>query len=694
VINPDQVAYLKKRFIGQNIRTILDIMGYTKLNDENGIIAFLDFEKAFDTIRWDVIYDALKLFNFGPKLIEWVYTIYNGSEACVTNNGFSSPFFTLQRGVRQGCPLSAYLFIIVVELLAHNIRQNNNIKGIKIGDTEIKLVQMADDTTAFVQDKNSLENMLKILTQFEQYAGLKLNKTKTEAMWLGQNRNNTDTPLDIKWVKEVHALGIFFSYETDTVMQKNFMDKAKDFKQILDMWSQRDLSLIGKITILKSLAFSKIIYQCGVISPPKKFVDHIIDLSYKFIWNNKKDKIKRKTIISDYQDGGLKMLDINSFINAQKVMWIKRYLSPDKASWKALLTLNLKEFLNDDTFKCSLDCKNKPEKFPDFYWEILQIWNDLKNLTDPIDTPLNIRRQCIWLNENITIKNESIKWNSWIDKGINTIHDVLNMKGDFLTNQEIEQKFGLKCNAIDYNSLKDAIPKEWRKLVKTMRIPLEATDFREELHINMGKITKNINQIKNKEIYWLLVNDIRIESIIINKLQRELKLTENECKIVFTMPRVVYNTKIRAFQYKLLYNLIPCNLYLKQIKRSDTDKCSWCDETDSTAHYFASCKLLTPFWNSFAKWWQSLLQEEINITVEDVLVGILNKTIKYETINACILLAKWHIYKNKLNQTDTFFYRYLCELKSYINIEKSIALKNNKLTNYNLKWHAVEEHLT
>ena len=81
-------------------------MGYTKLMDKNGIIAFLDFEKAFDTIQWDVIYDALKLFNIGPTFIKWVHTVYNETEACVTNNGFSSPFFKLQRGVRQGCPLN------------------------------------------------------------------------------------------------------------------------------------------------------------------------------------------------------------------------------------------------------------------------------------------------------------------------------------------------------------------------------------------------------------------------------------------------------------------------------------------------------------------------------------------------------------------------------------------------------------
>jgi hypothetical protein len=96
-----------------------------------------------------------------------------------------------------------------VELLANKIRKSDNIKGIVIGTTEIKLVQMADDTTIFVNDPNSLENTLKILALFEQYAGLKLNKTKTEAMWLDKDRNNLQTPLGIKWVKYVHSLGIF-----------------------------------------------------------------------------------------------------------------------------------------------------------------------------------------------------------------------------------------------------------------------------------------------------------------------------------------------------------------------------------------------------------------------------------------------------------------------------------------------------
>jgi hypothetical protein len=394
--------------------------------NKNGIIAFLDFEKAFDTIHWNVIYDALKLFNIGPVFIKWVHTIYNKSEACVTNNGFSSPFFNLQRGVRQGCPLSAYLFIMVVELLAHKIRNSNQIKGIMIGNTEIKLVQMADDTTVFVEDPNSLENIFKILNKFEQYAGLKLNKTKTEAMWVGKDKNNTDTPLEIKWVNRIHSLGIFFSYDTDYVVQKNFTDKIKDFKRILDIWMQRDLSLIGKITILKSLAFSKIIYQCGVFTSPPNFVEQINDIAYKFIWNNKPDKVKRMTIIAEYEKGGLKMLDINSFLKAQKVMWVKRLMSTEQGSWKALPMLFLNDFMGINTFKCNITCKTKPTNFPGFYWQIIQSWFELKNSTNNYNTAFDIRRETLWLNKWIKLKNKELLWTEWNEKGINLIHDILN----------------------------------------------------------------------------------------------------------------------------------------------------------------------------------------------------------------------------------------------------------------------------
>jgi hypothetical protein len=477
-------------------------------------------------------------------------------------------------------------------------------------------------------------------------------------------------------------------------MQKNFTDKAKDFKQILDMWLQRDLSLIGKITILKSLAFSKIIYQCGVITPPPDFIAEIKNLAYGFVWNHKPDKIKRETLIANYNKGGLKMLDLDSFIQAQKTMWVKRFLTTDDASWKAFLNLNLEDLLGKDTFKCTMDCKEQPVNFPNFYWLMLKTWFGIKKTTNQIINPLDVRRECLWLNENIKVNKKQIKWKLWNEKGINQIHDIVNSQGQFLTVTEIEQKYNLKCNFLSYNKLKDAIQNEWRKILKTMKVVENTISFDEQIHIKIGKNFKPINTLKNKEIYWILIDKKQQKPIIIDKYKREMGIHEEKWEMIFSLPKIIRDTKIRTFQYKLLYILTPCNNYLKRIKKSETDRCHWCPEIDDTAHYFAECKHLSGFWASFAQWYAGMTNKKLNLTLENIIVGVLNKDKGADTLNACLLLAKWHIYKQKLDQQKIFFYKFLCQLKYYIKTERTIAIRSNQPIEYLNTWQIVEEYLT
>ena len=142
IINPDQTGYVKSRYIGENVRLISDIMSYTEETNIPGIALFLDFKKAFDTIEWDFINNCLKIFNFGPDIQNWFKVLYNNVNSCVLNNGYASEFFSLGRGVRQGCPLSGLLFVIGIEILARAIKNDAGIKGIKVGEKEIKFPYM------------------------------------------------------------------------------------------------------------------------------------------------------------------------------------------------------------------------------------------------------------------------------------------------------------------------------------------------------------------------------------------------------------------------------------------------------------------------------------------------------------------------------------------------------------------------
>ena len=147
IINNDQTGFLKGRFIGENIRLIDGIINHTKSNNIPGLLLFLDFEKAFDTVEWPFIWKTLDSFNFGPSITNWIMLCYQNIESCVLNNGWASNFFALERGVRQGCPLSPYIFLLCVEILAERIRTNKDIEGIFIKGNEIKVSQYADDTT-------------------------------------------------------------------------------------------------------------------------------------------------------------------------------------------------------------------------------------------------------------------------------------------------------------------------------------------------------------------------------------------------------------------------------------------------------------------------------------------------------------------------------------------------------------------
>jgi len=171
-------------------------MDLTAKQDIPGLLIFIDFRKAFDSLELNFLQRCLESFNFGPNFIRWVMTFYKNIQSCVINNGITANYFTIKRGVRQGDPLSPYLFVVAAETLAIAIRQNSTIKGITIGKKETKLLQYGDDTTAVLSDINSAQTLFRLLDDFKKLSGLEVNPTKTEGMWIGSSRENKTKLLD------------------------------------------------------------------------------------------------------------------------------------------------------------------------------------------------------------------------------------------------------------------------------------------------------------------------------------------------------------------------------------------------------------------------------------------------------------------------------------------------------------------
>ena len=236
---------------------------------------------------------CLEVFKFGPQLQQWVKVFYNDISSCVLNKGYASKHFTLSRGVRQGCPLSGLLFIIGIEILGNAIRQSTTIKGIDIAPGKTaKLAQYADDTTVFVKDDQSI-NICLIYSKNLRVSGLRINQSKLELLWLGQSRLRKDKILNLNLSeKPIYALGIYFSHNNELATEKIFYDKLVSLKKILNIWSSRDISIYGKINIVKTLALSKLTFVCSVLDTPDGFMEEVNKIIFKFIWKYKQPKRK------------------------------------------------------------------------------------------------------------------------------------------------------------------------------------------------------------------------------------------------------------------------------------------------------------------------------------------------------------------------------------------------------------------
>jgi len=190
IISSDQTGFIKGRYIGENVRILHKTFDYINNLNEKGLIFFSDCNKAFDSLDNKFMRKCLLKFKFPNYIINWIDIFNNDAKSCIHNNGHLSSFFKIEKGVRQGYPLSPYLFIICIELLSNEVSLNKDINSIKIGNIELKQTLFADDA-CFITDgqRKSFQTLVTTIEIFSNISGLKLNKGKCTILKLGSLRN-------------------------------------------------------------------------------------------------------------------------------------------------------------------------------------------------------------------------------------------------------------------------------------------------------------------------------------------------------------------------------------------------------------------------------------------------------------------------------------------------------------------------
>ena len=643
IISSCQTAYIRGRYMGYNIRLVNDIIdNYEKL-ENNGILFMADFKKAFDTLEWGFILKALQFFNFGESFIKWITTIYHSPKACVKNNGFMSETFELHRGIRQGCPASALLFIIAAEMLAIKFKQSDVIEGLRLGagnDKRVKISQYADDCMLFINNLDELRHAINILNEYGEVAGLVLNLGKCEGMTIGRNRHLIDTTdyLDIKWQENMKYLGIYIGNDKNFNETKNWYEKLEMISDCLNTWRQRDLSLYGKVLIIKTFAISKIVLAATLLTTPKGFVKSLNKVLFTFIWG-KSEKVSRIKTMQKVTEGGLNMVHIEKLIASFKANWIYRYIKcQNDDPWTIIPSQYFKRFESIDIIKHSnIDNKSKwdeLELLPPFWHEVISSYAQLNNTEhEPIE--VNIYSQQIWGNKFFTVKRKRkqkdiLFFRNWIKSGIIYVRDLKFNNGKLDINhmyEIIEEKRNVISQLYE---------------VRQALLPYKNILARKQNEDNTANIYER--QIcKSKEIYNQLLRPLLMDKndnfYCLPMQIKEIVETKDDaiCKKFCNIKEI----KLKEFYFKVLHGILPCQANLARWRIREDNLCDVCGEVQDIKHLLFDCLYVKPLWQVI----EDIVKTKITYT--DILFCI-DDTADSSFKNCIIDFCAYAIYKEWL----------------------------------------------
>jgi len=294
----------------------------------------------------------------------------------------------------------------------------------------------------------------------------------------------------------IKCLGIWCGSNIDDAINFNFNEKIDKIKTLLNIWKQHRLSLKGKITVIKTFAMPLILYPANCLYVPDWVTKQVDEIFVKYLWSGKPPKVKKTTIINYIERGGLKMPLLSAMIKGLKCTWIKRFLSP---TFSILDLLNNFVHYKGKTFKEIVLSKldTRYIQFDSlFYQQVLLGWFSLfsKHPNNIID----IANSKIWNNKHILINNSPVEYTNWHNNGIAKFYHILDENGHIIDKNNLETKYSVSINQMEYNSLIHAIPSMWKKKVlgKNLVNLVQDDDF---VTINDKRV--NISKITCKSVY-------------------------------------------------------------------------------------------------------------------------------------------------------------------------------------------------
>lgn len=622
IIESTQTYSIPGREINDTVNTIRDVIEWVKGKEQGGIILNLDFNKAFDRVEHEYLFRTLEEFGFGCRIVEWIKLLYRDAKSRVKVNGILTDPFNLERSVRQGCPLSAILYAIAAEPLALLLKNDKMIKKIKLpGGSECVVQQYADDTTCMVKDMDSIKRIVELVDKYGKASGAKINVNKSEIMFI-----NTNTPdeseVQFKIKKDyMRILGIYMGIDSKGARDNLWTEVINKMQKIFNMWKLRDLKLKGKITVVNGLILSKINYILASVDLPPWAGEQINGMVTQFIWGARVGKIARRTLIAEYEQGGLKLIDVECKKKALRMKVVLKYLYDETVyGWKECFRRYLESVIGCGDFTLLMSLKRSMlEGLPGFYKEVLLAHTEYFVNVDYVCEDANaIRGIPIFLNKKIKHDNHVLHNGTFMLAGVKQMKDIMYevIPGFMPTNaafdmiRRINDTMPRKTIMNFMEKILTSLPGQWKDAIKT-----EIVSNR-EIGLPELKICKNnewvcMKVLKTKEMYQWFVSREMQPPASLEFWRRAMQgfNTEN----VWNKWRINENSiECEDNDFRIRHNKICTNVILHQIDRTTDRTCDICKtEPENLHHLFVNCAGLNVFFVRL----KNLLERRLNIAV-------------------------------------------------------------------------------
>jgi hypothetical protein len=350
IISTPQNAFVKGRQILDSVLIASESLDFRLKSGEPGLLCKLDMEKAYDHVNWDFLLYMLRRCGFGQKWCSWIAYCISTASFSVLINGLPAGFFNSSRGVRQGDPLSLFLFVIVMEAFSRMVKasvEHGLFLGFVVGGSGNELVHIshllfADDTLIFTRASPvQVQTISNLLICFELVSGLKVNLAKSILVPVGKV-SDIGVLVEILGC-EVGSLPITY---LGMPLGVRFKDKAfwngvvEKSVRTLASWKRSYLSKGGRLALIKSTLSNLPTYLMSPI--PTAVAKRIESIQRDFLWGGMGEEFKfhlvnGRKVCSPIWEGGLGIHNLRCFNRALLGKWLWRYASEPEAWWRKVV---------------------------------------------------------------------------------------------------------------------------------------------------------------------------------------------------------------------------------------------------------------------------------------------------------------------------------------------------------------------